>query len=42
MRDDEDDAPPPILGTWRRLYALVLIVLVAQVVLYWLLTRIYS
>ena len=33
---------PPILGTWRRMYALVLAVLVAAVVLFAWLTRVYQ
>jgi hypothetical protein len=36
--DGEEDVPPP-LGTWRRLYALVLGVLAVEVGLLWLLGR---
>jgi len=39
MSDDPDrlDAPPPLLGSWRNLYALVLGALAAQIALYsWL------
>lgn len=38
-REPPPEAPPPILGSWTRLYALVIGALVFQVVLYWLLTR---
>ncbi len=30
---------PPILGTWRRLYAAVLLMLAAEVALFYALTR---
>lgn len=33
------EEPPPVLGSWRRLYAAVLLFLAVQVVLYWALTR---
>jgi hypothetical protein len=36
------EEPPPILGSWRALYALVLGALAAQVVVYWLVTRALS
>ena len=39
MSDDPEhlDDPPPLLGSWRNLYALVLGALVAQILLYsWL------
>jgi hypothetical protein len=38
----ELDARPPILGRWRNVYLIVVAVLVLQVVVYTLLTRIYS
>jgi hypothetical protein len=38
----EDSEPPPILGTWRNLYALVLGVLIVVIALLWALTRAYS
>jgi hypothetical protein len=38
----DDDEPPPILGSWRRLYALVIGVLVAIIVLLALLTRAFA
>jgi hypothetical protein len=31
--------PPPILKTWRRLYAAVLLTLAAEVALFYILTR---
>jgi hypothetical protein len=37
-----DDEPPPILGSWGRLYALVIAALVAIIVLLVLLTRAYA
>lgn len=36
------DDPPPLLGTWTNLYALVLGALVFQIVLYSLLSRVLS
>ena len=38
----DDDEPPPILGSWRRLYALVIAILVAEMVLLALLTRAFA
>jgi len=35
---DELDAPPPVLGTWRNLYALVIAVLFGQIALYGVIT----
>jgi hypothetical protein len=31
--------PPPILGRWSRLHALVLIALVVEIALFWIFTR---
>jgi len=39
---DPDEAPPPILGTWRRLYTSVLVFLVLIVVLLMLFTLHYE
>ena len=36
------EQPPPILKTWRRLYAAVLITLAFEVVLFYLLTRSFA
>jgi hypothetical protein len=33
------EEPPPFLGSWRRIYWLVLILLAADVVVFWLLMR---
>jgi hypothetical protein len=35
----EVEEQPPILGTWRRLYAAVLFMLAAEVVLFYIVTR---
>lgn len=37
-RGNGDEEPPPILGTWSRVYALVIAVLVLDIVLLTLLT----
>lgn len=42
MNDDprtDLETPPPILGTWRRVYAVLAIALVVQIIVYTLLTR---
>jgi len=39
---DGSDEPPPILGSWRRLYTLVIAVLVVIILLLALLTRAYA
>lgn len=36
------DDPPPVMGTWNRLYALVLTVLAVQIVVYWMITAAYA
>ena len=36
---EEGEEPPPFLGSWRRLYAAVLLFLAVQVLAYWALTR---
>jgi hypothetical protein len=36
------DEPPPFLGAWPRVYAAVLIYLVAIIVLFYLFTRAYN
>lgn len=33
---------PPLLGSWRNLYGFVAAVLIAQIILYWLITRAYA
>ena len=37
-----DDEPPPILGTWRRIYIAVLLWLALMIVLFWLFTRAFN
>jgi hypothetical protein len=37
-----DNSQPPILGSWLRMYILVLVVLTAQVLLFAFLSRIYT
>jgi hypothetical protein len=36
------EPPPPILRTWRRLYAAVLLTLAAEVILFYLFTRSFA
>lgn len=36
------DETPPVLGSWRAIYLVVLGNLLALVVLFWALTRVYS
>ncbi len=40
--NDANNEKPPLLGTWRHLYALVLIYLAAVIFLFWLFTRHYA
>ena len=42
MSTPEQDPPPPLLGSWRNLYALVLGNLAFLVLLFWWLTWSYS
>ena len=37
--DPSTDEPPPILGRWSVLYALVLIALACEIALFWIFTR---
>ena len=41
-RREMPDEPPPFLGTWRRVYATVLLYLAALITLFWAFTRAYS
>ncbi|MEZ4323084.1 MAG: hypothetical protein R3F61_36795 [Myxococcota bacterium] len=41
MTDPVED-PPPLLGSWRNLYVLVVGFLALQVLVYWALTVLYS
>jgi hypothetical protein len=38
---DVPDEPPPILGTWKRVYIAVLIYLACLIMLFYLFTRAY-
>jgi len=38
----DDDPPPPIGGSWRNLYATVLVALAVMIVLFYLFTRAFS
>jgi hypothetical protein len=40
--NDARDEPPPILGTWPKLYVFVLIYLAAVIFLFWLFTQHYA
>jgi len=41
-RGEMPDEPPPFLGTWRRVYTLILVYLAALIVLFYAFTRAYS
>ena len=36
------EEPPPILGTWRRLYTFVAVYLIALILLFYLFERIFA
>ena len=36
------DEPPPVLGSWRNVYALVLLYLLTVIVLFWCFTRYFA
>jgi hypothetical protein len=38
---DTPDAPPPFLGTWRRVYTAIIIYLAAVIAVFYLFTRAY-
>ncbi|HOK44636.1 MAG TPA: hypothetical protein PLA43_08260 [Bryobacteraceae bacterium] len=40
-RPDADE-PPPFLGTWRRVYAAVLLYLASLILLFYIFTRVFS
>ncbi len=40
--DFEAEEPPPVLGSWRRLYALVLAWLAVLIALLWALTKAFA
>jgi hypothetical protein len=37
-----EEEPPPILGRWGRIYALVLLSLLVEIVLFYIVTRTFS
>lgn len=37
-----EDEKPPVGGSWNRLYAIVVLTLVADVAIFWLFTRVFS
>jgi hypothetical protein len=37
-----DDEPPPFLGSWRRVYAVVLIYLVLLIAAFYAFTRVFA
>lgn len=41
-RDHQSEAPPPVGGTWNRVYAFVLIWLAVQIAFYFAFTRFFS
>lgn len=42
MSDDSPDDRPPLLGSWRNLYLVVIGTLATLVTVFWWLTRTYS
>ncbi len=42
MKPFQPDEPPPILGTWRRMYLVVLAYLSILIVLFFVFTRIFQ
>lgn len=42
METPDTDQTPPIFRTWSRWYIFILVVLVVQVLLYWLITLKYA
>ncbi len=36
------DEPPPFLGSWRKVYALVLAYLAAVITVFWIFTRYFA
>ena len=37
-----EEEPPPILGTWRRIYTLVAVYLIAIILMFYLFERIFA
>jgi len=42
MTKHDEDEPPPFLGTWRRVYQVVAIYLVAVIVAFWIFSRTFA
>lgn len=40
MKDREE--PPPFLGTWKRVYTVILLYLAALIALFWIFTRTFN
>lgn len=38
-REPDEDGPPPLLGTWGRVYTALLVYLAALIALFWLFQR---
>ena len=41
-RPEMADAPPPLLGSWRSVYAVVVGSLAAYIVAFWIVTEVYK
>lgn len=42
MKRDFVDEPPPFLGSWRRIYTIVIVYLIALITLFWLFGKAWS
>jgi len=42
LGDDDIEAPPPVGGSWERLYTGVVLTLILYIVAFWLFTRVYA
>jgi hypothetical protein len=42
MKRDFVDEPPPFLGSWRRIYTVVLVYLVTLITVFWLFGKAWS
>jgi len=40
--DDDVNTPPPVGGSWERLYTGVVLTLILYIVAFWLFTRVYA
>jgi hypothetical protein len=41
-RDHQVAGPPPVGGTWPRLYAIVLLLLAVEIFIFWMFTRAFA